>query len=476
MKLEEYASYDGVGLAECVRKGEVTAQELNDLAQQAIDKLNPTLNFMANYENGDQIDPISPTGSNGSLQAVPFLMKEDAEIKGRPISWGSRLCADVIAEQDATITQRFRKSGVTIIGQTTMPEHGNAVTTESALRGKTRNPWNLGYMAGGSSSGSAAAVAAGVVPMASASDGGGSIRIPAACCGLVGLKPSRARTPVAHGGALTLGITHVVSRSLRDTAVMLDCIQGPEVGAMYHVAPPVRSYLEELSIAPRPLRIGFSTQSLSGASVHPDCVKGTLDAVKACEAMGHIVEEVALPVEWDVLAQGFLDLWSYKHPNFIANMERVSGLSSSPDTRETCNLAMLEYGRNLKMSDFVRHINQLTEACVNVAELFTTYDVHITPVTTQPAMKLGAFEPNAPGLTARSWIDKMIDNYAAFTPIYNATGQPAISLPLYQSEAGLPIGVQFAARFGDEATLLQLAGQFEQFIPWKGRKPDTSIF
>ena len=338
MNLTEYASYDGVDLADLTRRGEVTAPELARLARQAIEQLNPILNFMA-YTIPDDEVVYCDSKQQGAFQGVPFLIKEGSAVVGQPWNMASRLGVGQIAEADETLITRFRQTGVTLLGQSTAPEAGNAPTTESVLRGPTRNPWNTNTMPGGSSGGAAAAVAAGVMPVAHASDGGGSIRIPAACCGLVGLKPTRARTPCDHSSIFCLATQHIVSRTVRDCAVMLDAIQGPEIGGLYYVSPPARFYFEEISIAPRSLKIGFSTQSPSGEPVHADCIQGVEKAVTMCKSLGHQVEERALPYEWDRLCPAFLDLWSYSHPYKVALMEQATSQQVGPDTREVCNLA-----------------------------------------------------------------------------------------------------------------------------------------
>ncbi len=476
MNLKEYASYDAVGLAELVRNKDITAQELSALAREAIAAANPILNFLAHDIPVAEEGPLLDESTCGALYGVPFLMKEGgAAIKGQPWNMGSRLGVGRIATEDDELTTRFRKAGVTLVGQSTAPEQGNATTTESVLHGPTRNPWDTDAMPGGSSGGGAAAVAAGVTPLAHATDGAGSIRVPAACCGVVGLKPTRSRTPSPQEIVFLPYVNHVVSRSVRDTAVMLDCIQGSVVGDIYTPPPPARPYLEEVSIAPRPLKIGFTTQSPSGAPVHPDCVNGVLASAKMCEEMGHGIEEVTLPYDWEPFMEAFLDLWSYRYPYSMEILEKATGLRCGPDTRETGSMAMLAHAQQLTMLDFTRNLDGLAAICRKVGAFFMDYDVFISPVCTRPALPLGELDANAPDLTASVWLDRMLGQYAAFTPIFNVTGQPAISLPLHHSEAGLPVGVQFAAPHGDEATLFQLAGQLEHAMPWRDRKPSVSI-
>ena len=475
MKISEYASYDGLGLAALVRSGEVSASELAHTALQAIDITNSKLNFIAHFTPDIVEATLASHPLSGSFSGVPFLIKDTA-IKNQPYEMGSRLSLGQVAEKDSELTSRFRKAGVTIMGISTMPEAGNSSTTESVLYGPTRNPWNLEFMTGGSSGGSAAAVAAGAVPIAQASDGGGSIRTPAACCGLVGLKPTRARTPGAGGIPFSFGVSHVVSRSLRDTAAMLDCIHGPEVGAVYMAEPPAGLYLDAVTIPPKPLKIGFTTQSPSGSIVDMACIKSVETAAKLCESLGHFVEEKTLPYKWEPLLDAFLALWSYRHPYNINVAERATGRQSSPATRETCNLAMLKHANNMTMLDFDRHLRFLEQTCFEVGQFFNHCDVFISPVNTHPALKLGAINVNAPDLTASLWGERVMSSHSAFTPIFNITGQPAISLPLIESDDELPVGVQFAARHSDEATLIKLAGQLEQALPWIDSKPGTSVF
>ena len=475
MKLRDYANNDGLALAQLIKQGEVSKQEVVEAAALAIDHLNPKLNFIAHLTPGEVERALSDKTSSGVFAGVPFLIKA-AAIKDQPFDLGSRLGVGHIAQEDAEITRRFKQAGVTIMGISTMPEWGNSATTESVLYGPTRNPWNTHCMPGGSSGGAAAAVAAGAVPVAHAGDGGGSIRTPAACCGLVGLKPTRARTPGTHGGPFSLGVEHIVSRTVRDTAAMLDSIHGPEAGAVYYALPPQRPYLDELRQPPKPLRIAFSSKSPSGSKVHADCIRGVEQAAKLCDSLGHQVEEVALPYQWEPLLEAFLALWSYRHPYSVKLVEEITGKRSGPDTRETCNLAMLAHAEKMSLMDFDCHLRHLEQVCLEVGRFFHQFDIFISPVNTDPALKLGEMNVNAPDLTAELWGARVMSNHSVFTPIFNATGQPAISLPLYQSDEGLPIGVQFAAPHSDEGTLLQLAGQLEQALPWIHRKPNVSIF
>lgn len=476
MKLNEYASYDAVGLSELVRKGEITASELSTVANRAIDKLNPKLNFMTDRIPMDQVVFSAPE-NQGVLQGVPFLVKGgNADIKGRPYEQASRYRFNLTPEENCEYVTRIRQAGASILGQTTMPEVTMSTVTESVYHGPTRSPWNLNHTPGGSSGGSASAVASGAVPIAHAGDGGGSTRIPAACSGLVGLKPTRARTPIDHSSIFCFGAHSVVSRTVRDSAVALDALEGEEVGALYRVAPPARPYSDEVSIAPRPLKIGFTTVSPAGEPVHSDCVKAVHEAAKMCEAMGHSVEEKPIAYDWEIMFNAMTDIFCYPCTIGAEELEARTGVKAGPGNFEARTLAMLAHCKQLTIADFTRHLRELAAICHQVGHYFTQYDVFISPVVNQPPLPIGQLNGDEPGITVQRWFEQIFSEFASFTPIFNATGQPAISLPLYHSDMGLPIGVQFAAPHGDDATLFQLAGQLEQAMPWKDRTPDISIF
>jgi amidase len=475
MRLDEYARCDGVEIAKLIKTREISLSEVTSLAIQAIDTLDPILNFMA-YRAPQAELPGGPK-ADGSLLGVPFLTKEGSiAVRGQPWNSASRLGVSRVASMDSELTKRFRAAGLRLLGQSTSPEEGNAPTTESVLHGPTRNPWNTRYMPGGSSGGAAAAVASCAVPMAHATDGAGSIRIPAACCGLVGLKPSRGRTPGNHAMIFSPLCGHVVSRTVRDSAVMLDSINGPEVGGLYYARLPERPYREEVGRESGRCKIAFSTESPSGEKVATECVEAVKATARVLESAGHIIEEARPHYNWRALLAAFVDIYSYTHPYNVEILQRATSLPVGPNTRETCNLAMLEHARHLSMLDFARHMDELMAICRRVGDFFTTYDVFVTPVMTQSALPLGHINANAPGLTASVWFEQQFTHYAAFTPIYNATGQPAISLPLaHDAKHNLPVGVQLAGRHGEEGLLFRFAAQLEECLPWHGRRPPVSI-
>lgn len=474
LTLAEYASYDAIGLMDLVRRGDTTPRELRDCALAAIEALNPRLNFVVSRSNADAAAALAAPRDDAPFAGLPFLVKEGVGMKGQPAMLASRLAPDLLADSDTELVLRLKRAGVVILGSTAAPELGNAPTTESVLHGPTRNPWNPDHMTGGSSGGASAAVAAGVVPVAQSSDGGGSIRTPAHCCGVLGLKPTRGRTPQgpkSFGGFFGLGIAHVTTRSVRDSAAFLDILQGDEPGALYRVGPPSRPFLQEVGADPGHLRIAISTLSPSGVTTDPECAAAVVEAANLCATLGHEVRDASLPYDWERFRAAFVDVWCAGFPFAVAALESATGRKAGPDTLETANLATLAHGRQLTMEQLGRSALQLYLIARDVERFFGDVDVFLAPVDLTPAPKLGVIDANGPHRTMLDWFDAAIGQFAAFVPIFNATGQPAMSMPLAMSGAGLPIGVQAAARVGDEATLFRLAAQLESARPWRDRRP-----
>ena len=387
--------------------------------------------------------------------------------------------ADLRCKKDVEIVRRLKKTGVVILGSTNAPELGSSATTESILHGPARNPWNINHSTGGSSGGSSAAVAAGVVPMAQTSDGGGSIRSPAHCCGVFGLMPSRGRNPIGpntFGGPFGIARNHVTSRSVRDSAAMLDQLHGTEPGALHRIELPQRPFLDEVGAAPGRLRIAFSTTSPSGQPVQPDCIAGVTKAVQLCESLGHHVEEKELDYEWESFLRAFTDHWSLLVLSGIDKLEVLTGECAGPDTLETSSLAMRNHARSLTPERINASLTHLYSTGRKIELFFENWDVFISPVCLTPAPPLGMINSNAQNLTAESWFDQCLSQYAPFPPVFNSSGQPSMSVPLHQSADGLPVGVQCTARVGDEATLFRLAAQFEQACPWASRRPSIGLF
>ena len=474
MAFKEYASYDGLGLAELVRKREVTAAELVDEAIARIERHNPVINAVV-YELFDRARAEAAKQApddGGRFQGVPFVVKDLlANIEGVPNTSGSRLLEGAISGFDAELVKRYRRAGLIAVAKTNAPEFGIIPTTEPLLYGPTRNPWNTDHSTGGSSGGSAAAVAAGMVPIGHANDGGGSIRIPASCCGLVGMKPTRGRNPLGPmlGDAMAgLVAEHAVTRSVRDSAALLDCTAGPDLGDPYCAPPPERPYLEEIGRAPGKLRIGYWTRRLDGEPVHPECAEATEKAMAACAGLGHEVEEVKPPIDGESLISSFMNLWAAGLAASIDMAALSTGRAPSPDLLEPLTWGLYQRGQELTAAQYQISIGALQLVSRQIAQFFVPYDAWVTPTLSLPPIRIGTVDVNEPDSTKA--FAPIID-YVPFTATFNATGQPAISLPLHQSADGLPVGVHFAGRFGEEGLLYRLASQLEQALPWKDRRP-----
>jgi len=484
---QEFARYDGLALGELVRKGELDPLELLDATIGNIEKINPTLNAVIHemYDEARRVatywrdEVAAGRGGDVAFCGVPFFLKDLlAEYKGAPFNEGCRALASYVSEVDSELVRRQRAAGIVVCGKTNTPEFGGSPVTEPELHGATLNPWNIEHTPGGSSGGSAAMVAAGVVPLAHANDGGGSIRIPASCCGLFGMKPTRGRNPLGPlFGDLGSGIIyeHVVTRTVRDSAAMLDATAGPDVGDPYCVPPPERSYLEETRREPGNLKIGFITHLPSGwhetTEPHGDCVVAVEDTARLCEGLGHSVESI----DADVFAHP--DMPATFGPRFSAFIAHVIGYWEQAIGREMTREDMEDATWDWYQSAVGMHAGQYLRA-VEDAQLYTRkmarwyvdggFDALLMPTLSVPPVKVGAFlpDPDKPG----QWLLDIL-NFVAFTYVYNLTGQPAMSIPLNWNDGGLPIGVQFAGRFGDEATLFRLAAQLETEQPWIGRRP-----
>ena len=469
LTLKEYARYDALGLKSLIDAGDISAYELIDIAQSAIQELNPTLNFLVAESPEESDRALKQLAKPLPLSGVPILVKEGVGLAGQPQEMGCRLGKGVLCQKDSEVVHRLKHTGVVILGSTNACELGNAATTESVLHGPARNPWNLNHSTGGSSGGSASAVAAGVVPIAQSSDGGGSIRTPAHCCGVFGLMPTRGRNPIgpaSNGGPLCVLRNHVLTRSVRDSAVMLDHLHGPEFGARYDVAPPENSFLQALQTASSGLRIAFSAESPSGSPTSLDCIKAVISTAKLCEELGHHVEEARPHYSWTSLLQAFQDYWSFGVPAKIQALENTTNKKANADNLEPSTLALLAHGQQLTGERLANSWMELHTITRIFDEFFNRFDVFITPTCLTPAPTLGTINGNKEGLTLAEWFDQNISQFAPFTPLFNVTGHPAMSVPLHQSNTGLPIGVQCIGHRGAEATLLQLAAQLEQTKPW----------
>lgn len=496
MRFDEYRKHDGVALAALVAAGEVSAAELLELAIARVEAVNPRLNglIIALYEEARQ-RVSGPLG--GPLAGVPMLTKDlFQEIGGAPCHHGNKALkqADHRAAQDSELVRRWKAAGVVLFGRTNTPEFGAKGITEPQAYGVTRNPWDTDRTPGGSSGGSAALVAAGVVPFAGANDGGGSIRIPAACCGLFGLKPGRGRTPwgpefteAMHG----ISVNHAVTRSVRDSAVLLDAVQGDEFGGLFRLAPPSRSYMSELERDPAPLKIGFCTRSPIGTEVDPEAVKAVENTVRLLEALGHQVEEASPRIDMMAMSMDWLTMW---FANCAANVRQVRELTGCGDQGfELDTLALAAFGEATSAADYVRCYQRWQTYSRQLAEFLAGYDFWLTPTLAMPPALIGATETpawqqnilkvvlklGAQKLVMKSGlIEQMAKEsmkYVPFTQLANVTGVPAMSVPLHWCENGLPLGVQFVGGHGDEGKLLALAAQLERAQPWFDRVPQDGL-
>ena len=494
----EYDQYDGLGLAELVKRGDVSPRELALTAIERVDALNPTLNAVIDTLYDDALATANAGPGNGPFAGVPFLIKDLLSwYAGEPVRSGSRLLENFIAPHDSELVRRYKRAGVVILGKTNTPEFGLTPFTEPELFGPTRNPWDPTRTSGGSSGGSAAAVASGMVPLAGGGDGGGSIRIPASCCGIFGLKPTRGRTPTGPiEGELWEGaaIEHVLTRSVRDSAAMLDAVSAPEAGAPYGIAPPERPFLEEVTRDPGRLRIAFTDRPLLGDHMDPDCKAGLHEAVKLLESMGHTLVEASPPIERDEFLHAFLLMVCSQTAADLVDAERVTGVRASPANVEIATWSLALLGRSYTAGEMAHARRVLQRAGRAVGRWFAGYefDVLVTPTLTTPPFVTGALQPpphEMVGMKALGALRagnvlrlagaldkaaKRVFDWIACPPVFNVSGQPAMSVPLAWNAAGLPIGIHFAGQFGDEATLFRLAGQLESARPWFSRRPPVT--
>jgi len=479
MNLAEYARHDGLGLAELVKKGEVSPKELAHLFLAAVEKVNPHINAVIETY-AERVEAMDDTAArDGSFAGVPFLMKDlGASEKGKRQESGSRLMKGYVADKDTFLTARFKHAGLTLLGRTTTPEFGQAFTTESILMGPTRNPWNLATMAGGSSGGSAACVAAGVVPIAHASDGGGSIRVPASACGIVGLKPSRGRVTLGPDlGEFYSGLAQefVVSRSVRDLAVMLDAVSQPAPGDPFIIVQPKRPYAQEVNSPTEKLRIAWTTLSWQpGTLVHPEVARCVEQVAAKCEEMGHEVVEASPLFDYEEYLHVCLVTWGSGLDVTLDALAAKMGREISEETLEPMTLLLYRYARGLTAKDMYMADMLLNKLRRTFGQFFQEYDVLLTPTMSQLPQPLGKYGLTRTDLDFVGW-NRLGDEVGMYTMPVNITGQPAISLPLGQSKSGLPIGAQFVARFGEEATLIRLASAFEKAMPWRDRVPPIHV-
>lgn len=470
MRFDEYRRCDALELARLVRSKEVTPTELLELAIQRTEQVNPSINavVLKHYETARKLAGSSIP--DGPFRGVPFLLKDlGISMADTVTTHGSRFFRDARAAADDAYVRKARQAGLVIFGKTNSPEFGNSPSTEGRLFGDTRNPWNLEHSAGGSSGGAAAAVAAGIVPAAHASDGGGSIRLPASSCGLFGLKPSRDLVPIGNGPGEVTGLLssqHVISRSVRDSAALLDVLAWEQPGRGFAVDGQ-GAYLDQLQRQPGRLRIAVMRQPLMDMLVDQVCLDALDEAVQLCVALGHDVLEAAPEVDMQAAMQASGTIMVARLAERVAMREAQLGRKVTADDLEPVDMEMLAWGQQLSAVDYMRGEEGVRQTGRTMARFMEDFDLLLSPTMTWAPPPLGVVDMDLPlqefgPLATRSSI---------FTSLYNISGQPAMSVPLYWSPQGLPIGVMFAGRFGAERTLLRLAGQLEQARPWFDQLP-----
>jgi Asp-tRNA(Asn)/Glu-tRNA(Gln) amidotransferase A subunit family amidase len=472
--IDDYRDYDAMALAELIRHGETTALELLECALAKADARNDRINAITGFFEDAARRRASQPLPDSPLAGVPFLVKDLVYIEGVPCTYGSRLFADNVPDHDATVVRRMRDAGLVIFGKTNTPEFGLNVATEPALFGPTRNPWDTDHVPGGSSGGAGAAVSDGWLPAAHATYGGGSIRIPAACCGLVGLKPTRARNPqgpdVGEGWS-GMSCGHVVSRSVRDSAAFLDALHGPAPGDPYAAPFFEGSFLDAHATPPRALKIAVDLNALTGQDVHPECVSAVERAASLCEQLGHTVDTASPEFDRERYGMATSTLVSANIALNVNGRLEALGRELTDEDIEPHTHMMRALGMSLRAEDYARALQVIHQTGRATARFHEQWDLMLTPVLLSPPVKVGWLDTI--NYNPETFNERFI-RFWGFTNLQNATGQPAISLPLYWSAEGLPVGVQFVAPSGDELTLLQLAAQLEEAAPWFDRHPPES--
>lgn len=470
----EYDRYDALGLAELVRRREVAPDELLDAAVERVEARNPAVNAVIMKLDDFGRKAIADGLPDGPFRGVPYLLKDlTASLAGVRMTRGSKFFADTPpATEDSEHVRRLKRAGLVIFGRTNSCEVGLSLTCEPQLYGPTKSPWDTTRISGGSSGGAAAAVGARMLPMAHGSDGFGSIRVPAACCGVVGLKPTRARNtfaPITGEGLGGLSTEFAVTMSMRDTAALLDVVAGAGPGDPYVAPRPARSFRDEVGADPGSLRIAFTTVAPNGATIEAQSLNALRDTAKLCADLGHRVEEVDPRIDRAAVVPTFLTIAA---ANTVVNLAgHPSGRAPRPDDVERVTWGTAKKGEAISAADYVKAIHTAHRLGRQMAAFHTTYDVLLTPGLSGPPPLLG-------------WIDMMMDDvdeywrrvfaFSPFTVWFNLTGQPALMLPLGGADGSYPVPVQVVARYGDEATLFRLGAQLEQARPWFGRKPPVA--
>jgi amidase len=459
-----YDELDGLGLAAAIRRGDVTAVEAVDAAVARIEAIDPLLNAVVAQRFDEARAEAAAAPLEGPFAGVPYLVKAlNAHVAGLPCSRGSRLWADDVASADSLAVARARAAGAIVLGMTNTPELGKNGSTEPAFHGPTRNPHDVRRSAGGSSGGSAAAVASGMVPIAHGNDGGGSIRIPAAACGLFGLKPSRGRvpnTPFLEAFAYPVGCTHSLTRTVRDSAALLDAVAGPTPGDAVMAPGPARPFLDEVGVDPARLRIGFTTVTVRGVEADEDLIDAVARTAALCESLGHDVEEATFAYDGEAANGALAAVMSVSVAFAVDTRLAALGRELRDDDLEPFTRVLCDGGRAMSGTTVIGALQQLERTGRELAPFFEQYDLLLTPTMAIRVPELGWVD------TARPETMVNASAFSAFTGVFNTTGHPAMSVPAGVDGNGMPIGVQFVARLGHEATLLRLASALEIAAPW----------
>lgn len=472
--MDEFTDLDLTAQAALVKAGQVTAEELVDAAIKRADRVNPEINAIIAplYEEGRR--EAHSAKATSTFAGAPFLIKDlYCHMAGVPTSGASELTKDFVPQHDSELMRRYRAAGLSTFGKTNLCEFGTLGTTEPRLFGATRNPWDLSRSSGGSSGGAGAAVASGIVAAAHGGDGAGSIRIPASCCGVFGLKPSRGRITLGPDlGDSTGGIVneHVLTISVRDSAALLDATHGAMAGDPYTAPPPGKPYADVLAQRPRKLRIAFTTTSLLGTFVDPECVAATLDAAKLCESLGHEVVEAGPMLDGETYRTLYKRFWAMTATRAITALSRTRGQDPQDlvGKVEPFNQYLYQVGSKIFAADYLVDLNWFHGVGRTISTFLQGFDIWLTPTLGSPPPRLGHFDAGVHG--GEEVMDRFIQ-FLAFTTFANMAGLPAMSVPLYWTHEGLPVGTQFTARFNEEATLFQLAGALEEARPWAKRRP-----
>jgi amidase len=496
MNHADYLAHDATALAARVAAGDVKPHALLDLAlaqqERVHGRVNAVVRLMEPQARAQAAGPL-----RGPLAGVPFLIKDGVQdYAGIPTTYGSRSMTRNVPARHAHVVQRYLDAGLVIFGKTNLPEFATRGVTDPVLYGRTNNPWDLSRTPGGSSGGAAAAVAAGIVPMAAGNDGGGSLRIPDACCGLFALRPSRGRVSSGPGIAeVWFGASSedVISRSVRDAALALDVLHGPEPGDPFVIAPPAEPYVDSMRRDPGKLRIGWSTASPIGTDVHPEAVCAVSRTAALLSSLGHDVEEAAPAIDGAALAKSYLHLYFGQIP---AAVRRAQALGARRDEVELMNRILVTLGDSVSATRLTTELNRWNDYARSLGDYFARYDLFLTPTLAHPPIAHGTGDPSAAeqrvlgflhgtgilGVLARlGLLDKTVDKiatdnlrYVPFTQLSNLTGTPSMSVPLHWAADGLPLGVHFMGPFGSEDRLLQVARQLEEVQPWFDRLPELA--